>query len=336
MAAPELEVVVRGLDLATMEPNPELVELRGVLERNTTPDEAGSVLEALARYIVAEATTPELERFRADLAEINRLEAQIWELYDAAVPQGPPRLGARPRPVPGLAERLSPLQERQAELFDRLSRYPDVDRIVSGDLDLAARLEEQGRSLADLPREDPTEIRAEPGGAPARPRASPARSAAIDAALLELTGVQTSIRMRAARPTRSYARQQFLLLRDLDPIAASQGYEVRVTGNGLDIHLDGVEPLGGGGFRVLEAKYNDPALESIYSESRGGGGSPEGSLRDEISRLTYARAQLAAVGCQGIHIVTNTASSRASILAVLDSMGITPEAAGITIEVRPL
>jgi len=329
----ELDVVIDGLDFTPLtERNDALTDLRGALELRTTPENAGALLRKLAAFILVRAGAPEMEQFDADVAEVNRLQVEVQRQYDASTAAG--------RPQPGFAERLRPLLERQADIFERLARYPDFDGIErnAANIDLARELEEAGGRAEDAPDEDRTTTTSERARAyPPRPRASVGREADVNRGLAALLGGRTGLAAVAARPVRSYATEQFRLLRDYDPIAASQGYEVRVTGNGIDIHIDGIEPLPDGTFNLLEAKYNDPAIDSVYTEGRGGGGGAEGSLRDEIGRLVNARDQLRPAGARKIVIVTNTEGSEAAIRALLAQMNFPDlDAAGIEVRLHPL
>jgi hypothetical protein len=324
-----LREALEGLDVARFaREDPALSRIRTALESRTSPGEAQSVCEELVRFLVTKLGGEAVAEFGEDLRDLTAVQDQIQALYDGAVQgQAPADLG----------ERLRPLQQRRAELMAALERLSDPHGLRDRSVDLSevTARESEGLGTADLPEENRADVRTEsPVGA--RPRASAARAAQVDAALQAAHAPTSSVRLEAARPRRSYAREQYLLLRDYDPIAAAQGYEVHAVGNGVDIHFDGIEPTGPRRFRILEAKYNDPALGSVYGEARGGGAGPEGSLRDELSRLIDARNQLASAGCDGIRVVVNTESGRVEIARVLGDMGIDAQAVGIEITVRPL
>jgi hypothetical protein len=324
-----LREALEGLDLARFVREDEgLGRIRTALERETTPGEAQAICEELVRFLVTKVGDDVVGEFGRDLRDLTEVQQQIQALYDGAIGGRAPA---------DLAARLRPLQQRRGALMAELERLSDPHGLRDRSVDLSevTARESEGLPTDDLPEEDRADTRTQsPVGA--RPRQSAARTAQVNAGLRDAQAASSTIRLEAARPRRSYAREQFLLLRDYDPIAAAQGYEVRAVGPGLDIHFDGIEPTAPRRFRILEAKYNDPAQGSIYGEARGGGGSAEGSLRDELSRLIDARNQLAGAGCDGIHVVVNTESGRVEIARVLADMGIDAQSVGITITVKPL
>jgi hypothetical protein len=324
-----LREALEGLDLARFVREDEgLGRIRTALEGETSPGEAQAICEELVRFLVTKVGDDVVGEFGRDLRDLTEVQKQIQALYDGAIGGQAPA---------DLATRLRPLQQQRSALMAELERLSDPHGLRDRSVDLSevTAREDQGLTTDDLPEEDRGDTRTQtPVGA--RPRQSAARTAEVNAALRDAQSATSAIRLEAARPTRSYAREQFLLLRDYDPIAAAQGYEVRAVGTGLDIHLDGIEPTAPRRFRILEAKYNDPAQGSIYGESRGGGGAAEGSLRDELSRLIDARNQLAGAGCDGIHVVVNTESGRVEIARVLTDMSIDAQSVGITITVKPL
>jgi hypothetical protein len=321
---------LEGLDVARfVRDDPGLSRIRTALESQTTPGEAQSACEELVRFMLTKVDGDLAAEFGSELSDLTAVQDQIQTLYDGAVGGDAPG---------DLATRLRPLQQRRAQLMATLEQLSDPRGMRDRSVDLSEVIAREGEGLPtdDLAEEDRGDIADERKGGRvgARPRASAQRTGDLLEALRPLQDPAHGATFRPVRPNSSGARGQFLLLHDEGGVAAAQGYEVEVTFGGRTIALDDIKLKPNGHFDILEAKYTSPGLESIYAESRGGGGSPEGTLRDELQRQIAFRA--AYERCDAIRIITNTESGRVEIGRVLTDMGIDAHAAGITIEVKPL
>lgn len=334
MVTPAAELL-EGLDVAALARNEEMVPVRTSLEQQTTPQEAQAICEELVRFLVTSKVQELESEFQGALHKVLEVEEQIQEVYDSAL-QGN---------APGdLADQLRPQLKLRAALLEELVRLDDPHNLrrTEGSLEETLAKEEAGQSTADV-----TEGGAygEPQQArrtfPSRPRASAARESSVDARLRDAglplpdpAGQPRALTFEAVKRQRSYATETFRLLYDEGGIGSRDAYEIMATKGGVQINFDDVLAVGNGRFRILEAKWSNPELGSVYGEPRGGW-SAEGSLRDEISRQVGFMESTQS--CDGITFVTNTEESKVEITRILESMGQeVTETGAIQIKVKPL
>ena len=214
----------------------------------------------------------------------------------------------------------------------------DVDELLRG----GDEGDRPSRDVPDRPRDDP-EFMPEVPNLPAASRAAAADVAEDLAPLQPKNGIWRLLPWRL--PNRPYSHEQFALLRALDPIAASRGYEVRLAGwdyddpagslemakeRGLD--MDGIRDIRGGRFEMLEAKYSGEELgpnDELMPDH-------EASMRGQFSRYLSAMKDLG--GQAELRIVTNSDSLADFMTLMLKDLAHTNDldAAGIHVQVVKL
>ena len=343
--AATLAEALRDLDAAALvRDNESLGRIRSALEANTTPEEAQTICETLTHFVLARTGERLTTNFARALQRLTELQESIQSTYDASV------AGGR-RPPAGLSEQLRPSLTERAELLDRITRVvsdPNEIESTAASTDVVRDLENEGRPASEAPDEpDRADLRTEPDD-PNLPLGS--RQAAAEVRQ-ELAPIQPRDRRLRFSPTRTrnrpYAHEQFMLLRDYDPIAAGRGYEVRLNGWDSDpavkpgakptqrpLDLDGIRRMGGTDrFEMLEAKYAGEEL-----------GPDQAPPQDQIDHMRgqFSR-QLAAMAtfgdqCAGLRIVTNSPALAEYMTGLLQDLAGTRDLASakIVVEVKTL
>lgn len=340
--AETLTEALRDLDLVELvKSNDHMNKIKAALEANTDPAEAKSIVESLTTFVV-ERTGESMTRDFADaLRKLTELQETVQSKYDAAV-QGGKRAPA------SLDSEIRPLLTERAQLFDKITRLAsDPDQpVTSADAqDVLSAFEEQGRPTHDVPAEGRGEAEFVPED-PTLPAASRAANAEVAKGLEPLQPRNRLWRLLPfRRPNRPFSHEQFMLLRALDPIAANRGYEVRLSGWDYDnperiplkqierpLDMDGIRPLGGDRFEILEAKYSGNEL--------GPDGEPlpdhVDSMRGQFSRYLSAMTDLG--GQAELRIVTNSESLADFMTLMLKDLLHTNDldAAGVHVQVVKL
>ena len=281
--------------------------LRSAIEAQSNPSTASEVLTEIARTFLVDAAVTRVEKFTASLSRLLEVHHEIHDIYARAMTG---KLGA-----PDL-QRINELIPIRRRLLTEVSRLTEMREIETHGI------EQESAFVHEVPQEEVTR----------RVRAKMA------------PGVPNDMVQAIPAQAGQYAPEQRAMLQRFDPDVAGQGFEVRTVlaheiqtitrtvprtttylkRNPIAVKFDGIMKTGEGTFRFLEAKFNDPALGSIYSEERSGEWSQkEGQLRDELGR------QLAAIevmrskgyGCEGLTIVTNTEEGANAILGVILKSG---------------
>ncbi len=339
-----LAEALRDFDAAALvRDNESLGRIRAALEANTTPEEAQTICETLTHFVLARTGERLTTNFGRALQRLTELQESIQSSYDAAV------AGGRRAPA-GLSEQLRPSLTERAELLDRITRIvsdPDEIESTAASTDVVRDLEESGRPAAEAPDEPGRADISSEADDPGLPLGSRRAAADVRRGLDAIQPRDGRFRFSPTRRSnRPFAHEQMMLLRDYDPIAASRGYEVRLSGWDYDpaeriplrhterpLDLDGIRPLGGDRFELLEAKYS--------GEELGPDGEPRPDhvdhLRGQFSRQIEA---VRALGdqCGGLRIVTNSQSLADYMTLMLQDLAGTRDlaAAKIFVEVKTL
>lgn len=334
---------LRELDAAALvRDNESLGRVRAALEANTTAEEAQTICESLTRLVATRIGERLTTNFARALQRLTELQETIQSTYDAAVQ------GGRRAPA-GLSEQLRPSLTERAELLDRITRIvsdPQELETSAASTDVAAELEDQGRPASAAPDEDRADVSMRPDD-PDLPLGSRGAAAEVRRGLDPIQPRNPRYRFSPTRrANRAYAHEQFMLLRGYDPVAASRGYEVRLNGWDFDpatepgkpptqrpLDLDGIRPMGGDRFEMLEAKY--------AGEELGPGEEPPQDQIDHMrGQFSRQMAAMATFGdqCAGLRIVTNSPALGEYMTGLLQDLAGTRDLASakIVVEVRPL
>jgi hypothetical protein len=334
---------LRDLDAAALvRDNESLGRVRAALEANTTAEEAQTICESLTRLVANRVGERLTTNFARALQRLTDLQEGIQSTYDAAV-QGGQRAPA------GLSEELRPRLTERAELLDQISRIvsdPEEIETSAASTDVAAELEDQGRPASEAPDEDRADISMRPDD-PDLPLGSRGAAAEVRRGLEPIQPRDRRYRFSPTRrANRPYAHEQFMLLRGYDPVAAGRGYEVRLNGWDFDpatepgkppthrpLDLDGIRPMDGDRFEMLEAKY---AGEELGPEETP----PQDQIDHMRGQFSRQMAAMATFGdqCAGLRIVTNSPALAEYMTGLLQDLAGTRDLASakIVVEVRPL